>query len=205
MNPAQKQVARSLRKIPAAYAGLRDIASRYARYCSQVDPYGLVQVGHMPWEASLAYAVQLYPPAKADWFTRYSRRTGTAIPPAYREFLLITNGCEVFEMSLYGLTPSMQRTEMLDRTVIQCFDLQEANQTWWREFTAETGLFHFGSRNTSNVGQVGYFWGEEGIRAIHRTSGRVAGKWADFSSMLNAELTAAEEWATRRIPDSWWH
>jgi hypothetical protein len=206
MNPAQQQVIQRIAALPPAVAPLRATAERYAGFCSLLDPDGVGLIGHMPWTFPFAFAVTLFPPAKKAWISRFRERAGIAVPAPYRDFLLLVNGCDALGLSLYGLPPSLQEDPpRLDRGRLQPLDLGAANARWARSFDADPGLFHFGTRNTSSTGQVGYFWGRDGLRALERDTGALAGEWPDLGALLRDELQAAERHSAEVTPAEWWH
>lgn len=205
INPVQHEILIRLRDLPAGLTPLREHAERYTRYCSSIDLDKTLQIAHQPWAAPEAYAIRLFAPAKKAWFARFRERSGKAIPVPYQEFLLCINGCSLHDLDLFGLPPSMQgRPPVLDRTRSQPLDLGSANRNWIAGYATDTGQFHFGSRAWTEEENVGYFWSEQGLRAV-RSSGEVVGEWRDLAGLLADELPVAETVANDGVPAEWWH
>ncbi|MFN3653062.1 MAG: SMI1/KNR4 family protein [Armatimonadota bacterium] len=205
MNPIQQQIVDRLSALPPDLAVIREHAQRYARYCSSIATDETLQIAHQPWEAPESYALRLYAPAKKAWFAGFTKRTGCQIPAAYRELLLSVNGCSVHDLDLFGLPPSLQaRVPTLDRTRSQPLDLGAANLNWVHQYAKRDGEFHFGGRAWSDDENIGYFWGNHGLRAL-RASGEVVGVWSDLPSLLRDELPVAERLVTEQTPAEWWH
>lgn len=207
MHRVQQAIVERLAGLPEALAPVRAHAERFAAYCSSVAADGTLHLGHTPWIAPEAYAVRLYPAAKAAWVRGFRERTGISVPKGYAEALGEVNGAEFCGLSLFGLAPSMQRTTpTLDRSRSQPLDLSLANPGWAREYAgagAQEG-FHFGSRDWSRTEIVGYFWGRGGVSAV-RKSGEVVGEWQDLPTMLEEELPRAMARLDEATPASWWH
>ena len=208
MNPIQQEILRGLDEFPDHLAVLRNRPARSARHCSSITTDDTLQLGHQPWVAPEAYAVRFFAPAKKAWFAAFKERTGRAIPTAYRDTLLVVNGCSVYGLELYGLPPSMQgREPRLDRSRPQPFDLGAANLSWVHEYATDPGQFHFGGRSWTAAENVGYFWFDARkptLRSI-RKSGEVVGEWADLSALLAEELETVERYSAEKTPVDWWH
>jgi hypothetical protein len=130
------------------------------------------------------------------------RTSGSAkkkeIPSLYRELLLVTNGYLAFDLSLFGLAPSMQESpHLLDREKRQCHALSLANRDWIREFEVEENWFYFGGRALSASEKAGYFLSEGSLVRALRISGETVGEWSNFSLFLEEELACA--WRSRRL------
>jgi hypothetical protein len=204
MNPVALQIEKRLTHLPDEYRALKEHALKYLQYCSAIDLENTLLVGHMPWVGPLAYAINLFPPAKESWFEKFRSSEHKNIPKVYRAFLRETNGCFVHGLSLFGLAPSMQGSPpVLAREKLQCHDLSLANQDWIGEYAVEKDQFLFGGRAFSDNENIGYFFGPL-IRAL-RKNGEVLGEWSSFSSFLRDELPAAERLAEKTMSNDWWH
>ena len=205
MNPIQDQVLERLKGLASSWAALAAHATRYAQYCSSIATDDTLEIGHMPWIGPQAYAFRLFPPAKKAWIERFRHRAGRPIPPGYGEFLRTVNGCEAYGLSLYGLPPSLQREPpLLDRLRPQPLDLGTANQDWAHEYEGSGTGFHFGARSWSHDENIGYFWTDEGIRAL-RPRGELIAEWRDLTALLEDELPLAEQMQVEHTPVDWWH
>ena len=197
------QIEGRLDQIPTAFRALRDQASKYLPLGSTIDSDKNVLIGHLPQVGSEAYVVTLFPPAQEEWFENFKQRERKEIPTLYRALLSVTNGYVCFDLSLFGLAPSMQESvPLLDRTKRQCHDLSLANRDWIHEFEVEENWFYFGCRALTASENVGYFLSEDSIVLASRSSGETVGKWSNFSLFLEAELASAEVFA--KNPASIW-
>jgi len=124
------QIEARLNEIPETFKALRDHALSYLALDSTIDPDKNVLIGHAPHVGPEAYAFTLFAPAREQWLENF-RREKREIPSPYRELLLVTNGYIGFDLSLFGLTPSMQESPfLLNRGKRQCHDLSLANLDW---------------------------------------------------------------------------
>lgn len=206
INSVEEAIRAHLDEFPSEFAPLSEMARKYLRYCSAVDPDGALLIAHMPWMAYLAYAFRLFPPAKRGWFRKYAKTCHLDIPSPYRPLLSTVNGCFAFGFALFGMSPSMLKNPpSLDRSKLQCLDIATANEHWKHGYASARDGFHFGGRTYSYTEDVGYFlYGKSHIVALLK-DGRRTGEWDDFTSFLDDELRAAEEYACSTIQPDWWH
>src|SRR5205807_1908966 len=114
---------------------------------SAVDLDETAMIAHQAWTGPESYLIRLFRGARPTWFAKYGRLHGFNVPPALKPLLIVTNGCFMFGMSLFGMTPSMLRNPpLLDRSRVQCHDLSLANRSWKIEYRAPADHFHFGCR-----------------------------------------------------------
>ncbi|MBK8807840.1 MAG: SMI1/KNR4 family protein [Bacteroidales bacterium] len=118
----------------------------------------------------------------------------------YKDFLREINGCFIFDFALFGLTPSIYTTGLLDRSKVQCFDLGTANRSWISEYEIDEKLFHFGGRAYSYDENIGYFIDINGIIKSIRINGQIIKEWSDFSEFLRDEIEAAEKMMIDELP-----
>jgi hypothetical protein len=205
MNPIKERIRKRLNELPSELEPIRDACLRYLHRCCAVGSDDTLLVGHQPWDGLHSYLCRLFPGAKKTWFARYSKLHGLQIPPTVRRFLSCANGATFFGLSIFGMSPSMlQDPPLMNRSVVQCLDVSEANTFWKHEYRAEDTGFHFGSRDFSDTEVLGYFVGDcGGIRAI-RKSGEVVGEWMDVTTFLKDELPRAEKLALESIASDWW-
>ena len=197
------QIDARLNRIPEEFSALRDHLMEYLPLGSVIDSDNNLLVGHMPRVGAEAYLFTLFAPARKEWFVKFSESVHKEIPHSYQALLLVTNGYFAFDLSLYGLAPSMQKSpRLLDRTKRQCHDVSEANRFWIKEFGVSKDQFYFGGRAWSASENLGYFIGPDAIiRALLR-SGEMTGEWSTLSVFLKEELTSAAAFA--KTPGSMW-
>lgn len=208
MSPISIEIKERLLQFSEAYSALKDHALKHLVYCSAIDVDNELLIGHMPWVAPLAYAITIFPPAKKTWLSSFKDKTRKPIPRVYRDFLLTANGCFAYDLSLFGLAPSMQKSPpLLNREKLECHDLRLANEAkgWISEYRVEAQMFHFGSRAFSEDENVGYFLGADDLIRGLRTNGEVVGKWSSFAKFLFDELQVAERMMLKESKSSWWH
>lgn len=204
MNPSERQVRDRLAALPTFCGRLVDHASRYAGHSCQVARDGTLQIGHMPWVAPMAYAFWLFPAADGRWLDRFESRVGVSIPPDYSGFLRALNGCHAYDLSLYGLAPSMQGDPpRMDRTVVQPLDLGTANTHWASDYLGGPRGFYLGSRAWSYDERVGYFWDDAAIACVRR-NGDVVATWPSLPDLLDNELAVAERMMLEKAPQGYW-
>lgn len=206
MNPVQQRIADHIASLPAEIAPLKDACLRYVGYCSAIDTDDTMMIAHRPWEAPLNYFIRLYPGAKRSWFSRYRKLHGITIPNLLHPLLTGTNGCFVFGISLFGMTPSMlQKVPGLNRSILQAHDLSIANHDWKSEYAGRSSHFHFGYRFYSDSENAGYFLtGNDRIVAALK-DGAIVGEWSELGSFLADELAASEKRERLDSPEEWWH
>lgn len=194
-----KEVLNRLQKFPN---NLDPISSQVKRYLDNNTKYSdeEVKVLHRPWVAPLNWGLMLYQGANREWFQEFQKRTMKEIPEFYLEFLKHINGCFLFDMSLYGLTPSVYETGSLNRTILQCHDLTTANNSWVYEYDVDPKLFHFGSRHYTEDENVGYFFADEQILCF-RNNGEQFNQWKNLESMLFEEIEVVEQMMLENVPN----
>ena len=205
MNPIKAEILKKLNSYPKEFAPLKESAMKYMSRCCIIDTNDTVQIGHRPWVAPYNYAISLFAPAKKAWISNFQKRQGKKIPPIYQEFLLTINGCFLYDFSMYGLPPSMQSsTPLLDRSTLQCLDLDTANEHWICGYNVNNEKLLFGSRYYSDRESVGYFFeGKNTIQAF-RKNGEMINEWLSFSDFLQQELLIAERMMIEETPEDWW-
>jgi hypothetical protein len=202
MNPTKQKIKEHLSTLPAEFSALKVSGLEYLKYCSSIELDGALQIAHRPWIAPLNYAIHIFPPAPKSWLKKFA---GRKIPHHYQQFLLSTNGLFAFDLCLYGLPPSLQKSPALvDRSRLQCLDLTIANTDWAREFNVDPQLFLFGGSPHSDSENIGYFMQQNGkVRAIRKT-GENLREWETFQNFLGAELHLARQKAEQQTDQSWW-
>src|SRR5262249_31239360 len=206
MNPVEKKIRARLNRLPADLAPIKDAGVRYLRYCSAIEiDDGALLIGHQPWEGPEAYMLVVYLGAEKSWFPRYEKRTGLRFPPLIKRLLTGTNGCELFGISIYGMTPSMVTEGLLDRQRRQCLDIGTANRNWKREYPIGPDFFHFGTRDYSYNELAGYSLdGDNRVHAITQ-GGKSVGAWTSLRDFLRDELATSEKLKCAKIKGDWWH
>ena len=191
--------------LPDEYAAIKHQAKKYLMNNSLIDKAETVKIYHRPWVAPLNWGLFLYKGAASDWIGELSDRTGKAIPDFYGRFLSSINGAFIYDLSLYGISPSMRERNLLDRSVLQCHDLVLANADWISNYNVDPNCFYFGGRHYTYSENIGYFFVEGKIKAI-RKNGIIVKEWTQFSDLLNDEIPIAEAMAHKKKPEKkpWW-
>jgi hypothetical protein len=143
------------------------------------------------------FSLIIYPKAEGVFFKRYNKRHSKQLPKEYQDFLKSMNGCELFGMSLLGLTPSIYKNEVgtLNRSVFQCNDIGIANSFYKQEYDLkDKSLLLFGSGTLSYTENIGYFWDtNNGQIKLIRNNGEVLIIYEDFNSFLTTETQKSKE------------
>lgn len=206
MNPIEKKIRARLNRLPADLAPVKEACVRYLRYCSAMDiDDGASLIAHQPWVGPEAYLLVVYPSAPKSWFPKYEKLARLKFPPLIKRLLTNANGCELFGISIYGMTPSMVQKGLLDRSKCQCRDIGTANQHWKHEYPVAPDFFHFGARDYSDTELAGYFLAADSrIHAITR-GGKAIGTWTSLKEFLHDELAVSEKLMCAKIKKDWWH
>ena len=195
-------IANLLSKIdsyPDEYLPLKKQAKKYLRNNSSIDDNNTLNIFHQPWVAPFNWGLMLYQGADKNWIEQFEQKTQKTIPGPYKNFLLAINGCFIYEISLYGLTPSIYLEGTIDRTQLQCHDLTRANTDWIFEYKVDESYFHFGSGTYLYDEKIGYFFEGNKIRSI-TTDGKLVNKWLEFTDFLSDEISTAEKIMSAEIP-----
>lgn len=184
---------------PGEYLPIKQQAKKYLKNDSTLDKNSTLNIFRRPWVAPFNWGLILYKGAEAYWIEQFEQNTQKIIPSIYKSFLQRFNGCFIYDLSLFGLTPTIYLKGTLDRTLLQCHDLITANIEWILEYKLDQHHFYFGSRAYSFDENIGYFFVENKIRAI-RTNGKIEKEWFDFTEFLNDEIKEAEKMMLKEIP-----
>ena len=185
---------------PEEYLPIKRQAKKYLRNNSSIDDHNTLNIFHRPWVAPFNWGLILYQGADRNWIEQFEQKTQKIIPGAYKNFLLTINGCFIYDLSLYGLTPSIYLEGTLDRSQLQCHDLTTANTDWIFEYKVDKNYFHFGSGFYTDSENIGYFFDDIKIRSI-RTNGEFVKQWADFTDFLSDEISTVERIMLAKIPE----
>jgi len=181
------------------YLALKNQAKKYLRNNSIIDNSETLNILHRPWVAPFNWGLRLYNGADKNWPDQFEQKTLRAIPDFYKDFLLEINGCFIYDLSLFGLTPSIFSKGTLDRTQLQCHDLLTANTDWIQNYKVDKRNFHFGGRSYTFSENIGYFFDGNEIKAL-RSNGRTIKSWQSFSVFLDEEIREAEKIMIKGIP-----
>jgi hypothetical protein len=163
---------------PAALRAIKRQARRYLPEGARLTG-GTLRVLPQPWIAPESWGLVLFAPARKAALARQHD-----LPDFCLRFLAAMNGAFVHELSLFGLPGP------LDRSSLQCHDLQTANRHWARGYRGAEGL-HFGASPWNDRENVGYFFAKRRFRAL-RPNGTCVGTWTSFSALLDDEVARAE-------------
>lgn len=192
MNIIKEKINGLINKFDNELASIKDCGEKYLQYCSIIDTDNSIKIGHNPVVAPNNYIVVLYEGVKKSWINKFKANTKIRIPKAYEKVLLNLNGCFVFGMVLYGLTPSLYNAKVFDMSMLQCLSLDRANTQWIREYGIGTDCFHFGGRSYSYNENVGYFITENTIEAKLK-NGEIVKEYANIKEFLENEIKISEE------------
>lgn len=154
---------------------------------------GPLLAGPRPDIASQAYDVVLFDPLPVETLEIYQELHDFRFSESLLELLRHVNGCVLFELKVYGVTPTMAvHPPLLDRSRRVPLDI--ASGRYWRAGYGRSDLADIliASRNVGDSGQVGYFMNPRG-----GISGRgngspdapaVCGPWANLTEWLSAEI-----------------
>ncbi|MDA7979660.1 MAG: SMI1/KNR4 family protein [Pirellulales bacterium] len=159
---------------------------------------------HQPWEGPESYAFWVFPPAKKRDFKTYQKLHQIKIPEIYREFLLLSNGFQAFDLDLFGMSYGMLKDPpLLDRSGFQCLDLSTANRTEKHSYEVDPEWLMFGGRCYSDNENCGYFLSETGAISSYLEGGKKVQQWRSFERFLASEIAAAEKFARMEYPEEW--
>ncbi len=115
---------------------VRDLVLRFLDRGSCIDAAsGALCVSHRPGIAPEAGALRLFHAVGDRVISTYEQIHSITICPEYRSVLKRMNGAFLFEISLFGLPPSMCRVPpLLDRSTAWPLDLGSAQRNWAREY-----------------------------------------------------------------------
>jgi hypothetical protein len=184
---------------PDEYLPIKSQAKKYLRNNSTIDVNKTLNIFHRPWVAPFNWGLKLYSATDKNWIDEFEQKAQKTIPGYYKNFLLTINGCFIYDLSLYGLPPSIYQKGTLDRSQLQCHDLIIANQDWINEYKVPKNYFHFGSRAYTYDENIGYFFDNNKIKSI-RGNGKIVKEWADFSDFLSDEIKEAEKVMIKEMP-----
>jgi hypothetical protein len=185
------KIKERLTKFDKDYKPIIQQGLKYISNNSNIDEFNTLNILHRPWVASENWGIKLYDSAKLSWIEDFARKTGKVIPDFYVSFLLNLNGCFIYDLSLFGLPPSLYGNGVLNRSILQCHDLTAANNSWIVEYRIDEKAFYFGGRAYSEDENVGYFYFNDLIFSI-RNNGEVIDKWLNFYDFLDSEIEKAE-------------
>ena len=175
------------------YLAIKRQAKKYLQNGSNIDNNLRINILHRPWVARLNWGLMLYKGADTKWINDAEESIGKTIPDFYRNFLTTINGCFLYDISLFGLIYS------LERSFLQCHNLKTANINWIKKFEVDQSFFYFGSGIYSYDENTGYFYGQNKIVSI-RKNGNAVNEWSSFSAFLNDELERAEKEMLEEVP-----
>jgi hypothetical protein len=173
---------------------IRDVAIRLSGEGDQFDSLsGALEISHRPRIGSGAFALRIFPGADAQMIADYEDIHRLAIFDKYRNLLLRMNGAHIFNLSLYGIPPSMaKRPPLLNRETSWPYDLASSQKGWKR--TDSQGLMQLwiGSGPHNRNEHVGYFLFVDGSVEARLKDGSVLGGWPNLEDFLKVEVRRAE-------------
>ncbi len=154
---------------------------------------GALCVSRRPKIAPEAYAIRIYSGLSEILISSYEQIHRCLIADFYRTLLQSMNGARLFEISLFGVPPSMaRRPPQIDRSTAWPLDIGTAQENWRLEYDAPLTDFFIGYGPYSANEHLGYFlWPNGGVEAL-RSNGERFAQWSDFRQFLTEELARAE-------------
>jgi hypothetical protein len=177
--------------MPDCFDWLKQLALRYLGKGCRLQE-GCIRLGRFRKYDHDHFHITIFPPAEPDWLVE---RRSFEVPLDYLKLLSHMNGLRLFEMRLFGFTPSMQGSfPRLDRSRLQCLDLTAANETWTIDMkNAPGGFIYFGSGFYSSKENKEFFMNEAGnIRALLKR-GIELGGWPSLWALIAQEGAAEEQ------------
>ena len=181
-----------LKTFPNILAPIKDISQKYIQQGGKIDD-GTVKIYNLTWEAPLQYGITIFKPTPDGYIEKFERDNDIEIPVVYKQFLKEMNGCYVFELTMFGLPPSIYKPDIDHKYFIECYDLAVANKEWKYDYQTDSNSFYFGGRTYLYNENIGYFIDSVGVIKAVRYNGQVLNKWASFSAFLKDEIKQAED------------
>ncbi|PIQ21577.1 MAG: hypothetical protein COW65_08300 [Cytophagales bacterium CG18_big_fil_WC_8_21_14_2_50_42_9] len=194
------QIKIQLKDINKKYPSIASQSLKYIENNSNIDDNNNINIFYRPWVGPKNWGIKLFDPIKNSWIKDFQERTNKIIPDFYIDFLKTTNGGFIYDLSLYGLPPSLYTNGLLSRTIPQSHDLISANNSWIVNYEIEKEHFYFGGRAYTFDENVGYFYKNDEIIII-RKNGETINKWYNFNNFLSDEIDKAEIMMKEEIPD----
>lgn len=152
------KIKKRLKKIDDKYPAISAQCHKYIENNSKIDENNNINIFHRPWVAPQNWGIKLFESVNSKWIKDFKTRTEKSIPDFYKDFLKISNGGFIYDLSLYGLPPSIYTKGVLSRSMLQCHDLTSANNNWIVEYDIDRNSFYFGGRAHTFEENVGYFF-----------------------------------------------
>lgn len=156
------------------------------------EPGAVVLFGHRPDRGTGAFAIELFPGISTSTIERYETLHQIELPTAIREMLRQVNGCNLLQLSIFGIPPAMaQEPPLLSPDRRNPYDLGTAVRIWRHGYpSAVAEAFHFASRDVGWDSQVGYFLRPDGSVTSCSKSIEIGevGRWESFAEWLRLEL-----------------
>jgi hypothetical protein len=192
MNPIKEKINKLLNNFDNEFISIKNCGKKYLKYCSIIDIDNSIKIGHNPIVAPENYMIVLFEGITKNWTNKFKTNTKIELPEIYKNTLLKMNGCIIFDMNLYGLTPSIYNNKLLDRTKLQCLSLDTANTNWIHEYNIDSKYFYFGSRSYSYDENIGYFIEDDKIKTI-LSNGKIINEYKSIKEFLTEEIKIAEK------------
>jgi len=190
-----ENINKIIESYPDKYFAIKKQVQKYILNNSNIDEKERLNILHRPWVAPLNWGLMIYKGASKEVLCDFQYDNEINIPAFYREFLENINGCFLYDISLYGIIPS------LTRSYLQCHSLEAANARWIHEYKVDISYFYFGGSSYNYEENVGYFYDGNKIISI-RKNGQIIDEWIDFSCFLEDEISKSEKKMLEKIPQN---
>ena len=185
---------RRLEHLAGPLAPVREVALRLSGPDVKIDVVsGALCISRRPSVGSETFALRIFPGITPSVISDYETIHHCKIAELYGEFLQSMNGAHLFEISLFGIPPSMaKQSPQIDRSTAWPLDIGTAQEHCRRDYPSSPADYFIGYGPYSSDEHVGYFlWPNGGVEAV-RGNGERYDQWSDFRTFLTAELERAE-------------
>lgn len=190
-----EQIKGRISRLPASLQPIKDavLALASSGVWAEGGAEGPLLAGHRPDVAPEAYDIVLFEPLTTEALDTYQELHDFRLPERVLDLLHHVNGCMLFEITLYGVPPSMAvDPPMLDRSRRSPLDIASGRHWRVRYGASDLADVLIGSRNVGDTGQVGYFMDQQG-HIVGRGNGSpeapaMCGPWANLTEWLSAEI-----------------
>lgn len=188
---------------PSSFSSLTEGAWRHFEEGAWIETSSQALLfGHDPDKAPHSFKICFYPPLSSEIVQRYEEIHKIFIPEQLAEFYRHTNGVQFYELSIYGIPPSMiEDRPTLNRGLRNALDISAAALRWVHGYgVVYPQYYHFASRNYGWDTQIGYFLLPDGsvcgrVKSPRPSECVDAGTWPSFDAWLVEALAETERFS----------
>ncbi|MCW6536289.1 SMI1/KNR4 family protein [Sphingomonas lycopersici] len=190
-----EEATKRIECLPEFLRPIKEAAGAIASKSAWIEDHsGAILAGHyLDMGLIDAHDLVLFPPISREILRIYEKVNDFSLPDILIEFLAHLNGCNIFDLRIYGAPASMARNPpTIDRS--RCTPLDISSGRHWRvgyALASEDDLL-FASKNVGDDGQIGYFITPAGL-VIGRGNGSPevderSGPWSNVTDWLASEI-----------------